>query len=206
MKVYYLNGKRVYYAIMAGARKVSHQRHHLNEINVFPVADGDTGNNLSLTLNHILEEVNPQSAANQTFESIAAASLTGARGNSGVILAQFLNGLAEEVKPHKEISTDVFGESLIRSVPYAYESMANPVEGTMLTVLKEWAESFYELGKKSNDFGEVLTKSLDRARESLKNTPEKLEVLKKASVVDSGAQGLVHFLEGIAEALSPEKN
>ncbi len=205
MKVHYLNGKRVYYALMAGARKVTHQRHHLNQINVFPVADGDTGNNLSQTLNHILEEVEPQAAVNQTFESIAAASLTGARGNSGVILAQFLNGLAEEMKPHEEISTGVFGESLIRSVPYAYQSMANPVEGTMLTVLKEWAEAFYELGKNSNDFGDVLTKSLDRARESLRNTPEQLEVLKKASVVDSGAQGFVHFLEGIAEALSPEK-
>lgn len=204
MKIYYLNGKRVYYALMAGARKVSLQRHHLNQINVFPVADGDTGNNLSLTLNHILEEVKPQTAVNQTFESMAAASLTGARGNSGVILAQFLHGLAEEMKPHKEISTGVFGESLIRSVPYAYESMANPVEGTMLTVLKEWAEAFYELGKNSNDFGEVLSKSLERARESLKKTPDKLEVLKKASVVDSGAQGFVHFLEGIAESLNPK--
>ncbi|SDY28015.1 DAK2 domain-containing protein [Tindallia californiensis] len=205
MKVYYLNGKRVYYAMMAGARKVSCQRQHLNHINVFPVADGDTGNNLSITLNHILEEVKPQADVNQLFESIAAASLTGARGNSGMILAQFLNGLAEEVKSHKEISAGLFGESLMRSVPYAYQAMANPVEGTMLTVLKEWAESFYEFGKNNNDFGDVLIKSLDRARESLRKTPEKLEVLKKESVVDSGAQGFVHFLEGIAEVMSPGK-
>ncbi|SFH55657.1 hypothetical protein SAMN05192551_101501 [Tindallia magadiensis] len=205
MKVYYLNGKRVYYAMLAGARKVSYQRLHLNHINVFPVADGDTGNNLSKTLNHILEEVKPQTDVNQTLESIAAASLTGARGNSGVILAQFLNGLAEEVKPYKEISTGLFGESLMRSVPYAYQAMANPVEGTMLTVLKEWAESFYEFGKNNNDFGDVLIKSLDQARESLRKTPEKLEVLKKESVVDSGAQGFVHFLEGIVEVLSPGK-
>ncbi len=201
MKIRYINGNRIYYAFMAGAREVTQQRIHLNKINVFPVADGDTGSNLVSTLNHILQSVTPSVSINETLQSIADASLAGARGNSGIIFAQFINGVAAEVKQHQVMTAQTFGQTLVNSVPYAYESMANPVEGTMLTVIKIWAEAFQEAGKKSNDFVEILNQSLEQARDALMKTPEKLEILKKSKVVDSGAQGFVHFLEGITHLI-----
>jgi uncharacterized protein len=201
MKIRYINGKRIYYAFLAGAREVTQQRKHLNEINVFPVADGDTGSNMASTLNHILTTVKPTSAMDETLKSIADASLAGARGNSGIILAQFINGVAAEVRQHQVMTAQSFGQTLVNSVPYAYESMAQPVEGTMLTIIKTWAEAFHEAGKRSNDFVEILNSSLDQAREALMRTPEKLEVLRKSKVVDSGAQGFVHFLEGIVKLI-----
>jgi len=201
VKIRYVNGKRIYYAFMAGAREVTQQRVHLNKINVFPVADGDTGSNLVSTLNHILQSVTPTVSINETFQSIADASLAGARGNSGIIFAQFINGVASEVKQHQVMTAQSFGQTLVKSVPYAYESMANPVEGTMLTVIKTWAEAFHDAGKKSNDFVEILNHSLEQARDSLMKTPEKLEILKRSKVVDSGAQGFVHFLEGITNMI-----
>jgi uncharacterized protein len=201
MKISYINGKRIYYAFLAGTREVMQQRRHLNEINVFPVADGDTGNNLASTLNHILNSVEPAGGIDETMHSIADASLAGARGNSGIILAQFINGVASEVKQHRSMNTQSFGQTLVRSVPYAYGSMAEPVEGTMLTVIKAWAEAFHEAGKKSSDFTDVLAKSLEQAQEALMKTPEKLDILKKSKVVDSGAQGFVSFLEGIVKLI-----
>lgn len=135
MKIRYVNGTRIYYAFLAGTREVMQQRRHLNEINVFPVADGDTGSNLASTLNHILETVKPTTSIYETLQAIADASLAGARGNSGMILAQFLNGLASEVHQHQVMTAERFGQTLVNSVPYAYDSMATPVEGTMLTVI-----------------------------------------------------------------------
>jgi uncharacterized protein len=201
MQIRYINGKRIYYAFLAGTSEVVQRRKHLNEINVFPVADGDTGSNMASTLNHILNTVKPTTAMDETFQSIADASLAGARGNSGIILAQFLNGIASEVRQHQMMSAQSFGQTLVRSVPYAYGSMAKPVEGTMLTVIKAWAESFHDAGKKSNDFVEILAKSLEQAQEALLRTPEKLEILRKSKVVDSGAQGFVNFLEGILKLI-----
>ena len=201
MRIRYINGKRIYYAFLAGTREVMQQRKHLNEINVFPVADGDTGSNMASTLNHILSTVTPTSNMNETLKSIADASLSGARGNSGIILAQFLNGVASEVRQHQVMTAQAFGQTLVNSVPYAYGSMAHPVEGTMLTVIKTWAEAFNEAGKKSNDFVEILNQSLEQAREALLKTPEKLEILRRAKVVDSGAQGFVHFLEGVVKLI-----
>ena len=201
MKISYINGKRIYYAFLAGTREVMQQRRHLNEINVFPVADGDTGNNMVSTLNHILNSVEPAVGIDETMHSIADASLAGARGNSGIILAQFINGVASEVRQHRTMNTQSFGQTLVRSVPYAYGSMAEPVEGTMLTVIKAWAEAFHEAGNKSNDFTDVLAKSLEQAQDALMKTPEKLDILRKSKVVDSGAQGFVSFLEGIAKLI-----
>lgn len=201
MKIRYINGKRLYYAFMAGATEVTNQRIHLNNINVFPVADGDTGSNMVSTLNHILQSVSPTVSIKDTLKSIADASLAGARGNSGIIFAQFVNGVAEEVKQHQVMTVRSFGQSLVKSVPYAYQSMANPVEGTMLTVIKYWAEAFHEAAKRSNDFAEVLNHSLEQARNALVKTPEKLEILRISKVVDSGAQGFVNFLEGITHVI-----
>ena len=201
MKIRYINGRRLYYAFLAGTSEVKQQRKHLNQINVFPVADGDTGSNLVSTLTHILDSVTPDFAMNETIKSIADASLSGARGNSGIIFAQFINGLAAEVKEHHVVNAQSFGQMLVRSVPYAYGSMSTPVEGTMLTVIRAWAEAFHEAGKKTNDIVEILAHSLEEAKEALANTPEKLEILKKSRVVDSGGHGFVLFLEGICKLI-----
>ncbi|MFO8034205.1 MAG: DegV family protein [Candidatus Bipolaricaulota bacterium] len=196
-----MDGRRAYLAFLAGGREVSRNRDQLNKTNVFPVADGDTGSNLALSLNYILDEARPKPTLHGTFQSIAEASLAGARGNSGMILAQLLNGLAAEVQGQHSVSAPAFGSRLVRAVPYAYKAVAQPVEGTMLTVIRAWAEAFHDLCQTSRDFAEVLSCSLEQARESLRKTPEQLEVLRKASVVDSGAQGFVHFLEGITKLM-----
>jgi len=197
-KVRYVDGRRLYYAFMAGAEAVARDRSELNRINVFPVADGDTGTNLTLTLNHILDDSNPHRSLHSALDRIAQASLAGARGNSGMILAQLLNGMAAELQGHSTATAPAFGSSLLRAVPHAYKAVAQPVEGTMLTVLRAWAETFGDLCQSSRDLADVLTRSLERAREALRKTPEQLEVLRRGRVVDSGAQGLVRFLEGIA--------
>ncbi len=201
MTMTYINGSHIYYAFLAGAREVTRYKKLLNRINVFPVFDSDTGNNLSATLNYIVDSVKPSRYAGETVRSLADASLSGARGNSGIILAQFINGLSKEIGQQEKLSTRAFGESVFRAVPYAYGAVSKPVEGTMLTVLKDWAEGVYRLGEETNDFTKMLVKALDRARLSLQDTPEKLKVLKDANVVDAGAQGFVYFLEGVANLL-----
>lgn len=201
MTITYINGGHIYYAFLAGAREVARYKKMLNRINVFPVFDSDTGNNMAATLNYMVDTVNPSRDAGETVRSLADASLSGARGNSGIILAQFINGLSREIGERERLSTRDFGDSVSRAVPYAYSAVANPVEGTMLTVLKDWAELVHSLGKESNDFVKLLFSSLERARHSLQETPEKLKVLRDAAVVDAGAQGFVLFLEGVAGLL-----
>ncbi len=201
MAINYINGERIYYAVLAGAREVARCKDHLNRINVFPVFDSDTGNNMAATFNYMVDTVNPSRCAAETVRSLADASLSGARGNSGIIMAQFLNGLSREIGEQKRLSTQAFGKTVMRAVPYAYNAVSNPVEGTMLTVIKDWADAVHKLGRETNDFVNMLQKSVERARQSLKETPEKLKVLKDAAVVDAGAQGFVLFLEGMTRLM-----
>jgi uncharacterized protein len=201
MAIHYINGERIYYAFLAGASEIARCKALLNQINVFPVFDSDTGNNLSSTFNYMVDTVKPSRYAGETFRSLADASLSGARGNSGIIMAQFINGLSREIGGQKRLSTRAFGHSVLRAVPYAYGAVSSPVEGTILTVLHDWAEAVHKLGEETNDFVKILLHSLERARQSLKETPAKLKVLKDAAVVDAGAQGFVLFLEGVARLL-----
>lgn len=129
---------------------------------------------------------------------IADASLSGVRGNSGIIFAQFLNGLAVEISP-ESFKREVFTDLINKAVPYAYSAVSKPAEGTILTVMTDWADALRECSKEENNFKELISSSLNAAKISLKNTPEQLKVLKDANVVDAGAQGFVHFLEGIAD-------
>lgn len=201
MKVTHLDGEKIYYSFLSGANEVISQKKVLNEINVFPVPDGDTGNNLATTMTTIIEEAKFEGSAKQTFKSIADAALIGARGNSGIIFAQYINGISMGLEEDDKISISKFAESVKKAVPYAYSAISNPVEGTMITVIKDWADSIYNLKENAADFYELFSKSLDAALSSLKDTPNKLKVLKDASVVDSGAKGFVHFLEGFARFL-----
>ena len=197
MKIKYLDGKRLYYAFLAGGRAVIRDRHYLNKINVFPVPDSDTGNNLATTMRSIAERARAFRSAEHTLGSIADAALVGARGNSGIIFAQFVYGLSEEARNEVRLSPSRFAELARRAVQYARQSIVNPVEGTMITLLHDWAEAIYEQRLKMKDFAELLSYSLHIAEKSLKETPEKLEVLAKAGVVDAGARGFFDFLEGV---------
>ncbi len=201
MAVTHIDGINLYYAFLAGAMEVANNRGLLNRINVFPVFDSDTGNNLTTTFNYMVDTVKPTKDAGKTIRSLADASLSGARGNSGIILAQFLNGLSREIGEEEKFSTRSFGRSVFRAVPYAYSAISKPVEGTMLTVLKDWAEELNKLSEETNDFVKMMATSLERARLSLLETPQKLKILKDAAVVDAGAQGFVLFLEGVAGLL-----
>lgn len=196
MELEYLNSKNIYYAFISGAKTVINNKNNLNKINVFPVADGDTGSNLASTMNNIVYESEILDSAKFTLRSIADAALFGARGNSGIIFAQFINGLTIEVEDNLEISITSFSESVKKAVPYAYGAVSNPTEGTMLTVIKDWAEAIYSARKTTKHFAELLKIALNAAMLSLNDTPNKLTVLKKYSVVDSGANGFVNFLEG----------
>lgn len=197
MKITYLDGKRLYYAFISGAREVINNRKELNKTNLFPVADGDTGSNLSRTLTVVEEELVKDSSLRVTLNSMGEAALKGAIGNSGIIFAQFINGLKKNLSSEDSINVSGFAAAVEKAVDYTYQGMSNPVEGTILTVMKDWAESLKKLKNKSDDFSEIMEESLETAVKSLLETKNKLKVLRDADVVDSGAQAFVYFLEGI---------
>lgn len=207
MQIRYLNGIRLKRAIIAGSNSVITNRDYLNKINVFPVADSDTGTNMASTLQNMMNGL--VSCMDHSVEKIsrtaADAALMGARGNSGAILAQFLHGLAEEMSNKITVSTKSFGVAVNNAVDYAYDAISNPREGTILTVIREWARHVHEKGQQTDDFVEVLRESIDAAKESLSHTPEQLQVLKEAGVVDAGARGFVDLLEGMVNFVQQGK-
>jgi DegV family protein with EDD domain len=197
MKIRYLDGNRLYYAFLAGGQAVIRDQAYLNKINVFPVPDSDTGTNLASTMRSIAERARASRSANVTLGSIADAALLGARGNSGLIFAQFLYGLSQEVRDESRLTSHHFAEGVRRAVQYARRAILTPVEGTMITMLHDWAEALYEQRLRMTDFVELLSYSLHIAEKSLKDTPKKLAVLARAGVVDAGARGFFDFLEGV---------
>jgi DegV family protein with EDD domain len=194
-----LDGRNLYYTFVAGARKVIAHQIELNRINVFPVNDGDTGTNLASTIRSVIESLHPHRSYKITADRIAEATLMNARGNSGIIFAQFFYGLSSETDDCHSVNLKQFAESIQRSVKYIYEAVANPVEGTMLTVIKEWAEYIYTSWQKYADFDQLLLSSIDVLNKSLAETKTKLKILAKNNVVDAGAKGFVLFVEGIIE-------
>jgi hypothetical protein len=197
MKIRYLNGRRLYLAFVAGGNAVIQDQEYLNKINVFPVPDADTGTNLAATMRSIIETAVATKSLKGTFRSIADAALSGARGNSGLIFAQFIHSLSDEIEHDQHLTARAFADSVRRAVQSAYRAILSPVEGTMLTVMREWAEAVHQRAAKTADFVEVLSYSLHAANESLENTPRRLSVLAKAGVVDAGAKGFVDFIEGV---------
>jgi uncharacterized protein len=194
-----LDGKTLYYSFLAGAQKIFENQVLLNKINVFPVADADTGTNLASTMRSIVESPIPTSDLKLTAAALADAALTGARGNSGIIFAQFIYGFSNEIQKHETVSVETFAEIIKKAVTYAYEAIANPVEGTMITVIREWAEFIYILKDTIQDFIELLAQAYQKALESLQATTGQLAVLAKSNVVDAGAKGFVVFLQGMVE-------
>jgi DegV family protein with EDD domain len=198
-KITRLNGNLYFQIFVSGANKILENQKLLNKINVFPVADADTGTNLASTLRAVIDNARPTDSYKVTANSIAVAALNGARGNSGVIFAQFLYGMSIEASDDKHITIDDFVESIKRSVSYIYSAIANPVEGTMLTVIREWADFIYSQKGAIDDFKKLFKHSYEIALKSLSETTFKLKALSLANVVDAGAKGFVLFLEGIIE-------
>jgi DegV family protein with EDD domain len=194
-----LDGRNLYYAFIAGARKVIENQVELNRINVFPVNDGDTGTNLAATIRSVMETIHPHRSYKITADRIAEATLMNARGNSGIIFAQFFYGLSIETGNFRSINLKQFAESLTKSVSYVYAAVAKPVEGTMLTVIKDFADYIYSSRNKFSDFNNLLTSASEILKKSLLETKSKLAILGKNNVVDAGAKGFVLFFEGIME-------
>ena len=197
MQIEYLDGKRFYRGLVAGGKAVIANQNYLNKINVFPVADADTGINLALTMKAMMDNSKIGKTLKDTLISVSDSALSGARGNSGIIFAQYLYGLSYELPVKGVIGVRNFAQSAQKAVHHLYASLMNPVEGTMLTVIREWAENLVEQSDKTSDFFHAFTDSLTVARRSLLATPTKLKVLADAGVVDAGACGFVYFLEGV---------
>lgn len=201
MQISYINGERFTRAIKAAAHRLRNHYQFLNDINVFPVADSDTGTNMAATMESIANEVgkNAETHIGRVSEHVADLALSGARGNSGAILAQFFYGLAEGLQGKIKITADHFSDAVHRAIDRSYEALAQPREGTILTVIKDWGEYIRQCAHRHSDFSELIRSSLAVARQSLKDTPKKMKMLARAGVVDAGAQGFVYMLEGIRD-------
>lgn len=188
---------------LAGAASIEAKKEIINELNVFPVPDGDTGTNMTLTIMSAVKEVNALS--NPTIEELAKAisggSLRGARGNSGVILSQLFRGFSKEIKDFKEINVTVMTNAIQKAVETAYRAVMKPKEGTILTVARGGAEKAAELVSETEDMVYFCKEIITHMEEVLENTPELLPVLKEAGVVDSGGQGLLEIVKGAYDAL-----
>ncbi len=201
VKIRYVDGHRFRLAVIVAAKRLIANQDYLNKINVFPVPDGDTGTNMASTLHTIIIALrNTSHAAIDSMSSeISESAFEGARGNSGVILAQFFYGLALQLENKRHVSTLDFSYAAEQAASQSYTAMENPQEGTILSVIRIWAEAWRELAPECDDFSEILDLALDRSRKELEQSPKKLKVLRNSNVVDAGAQGFVHMLEGIRD-------
>ena len=187
--------------LISGANNLKNERDIVDRLNVFPVPDGDTGTNMSLTMNSAITELESV-ASNELGEiskAVARGSLMGARGNSGVILSQILRGFAQGIEGKDYLQVEDFAIALDSARKVAYKAVIKPVEGTILTVCRETAEAALEM-KDMENMEDFLVKLLEATRRSLANTPELLKALKEANVVDSGGRGFLSILEGMVKA------
>ena len=189
---------------LAGAANLEAKKEYINELNVFPVPDGDTGTNMTLTIMSAAKEVkaieNPDMLS--TAKAISSGSLRGARGNSGVILSQLLRGFTKEIRDYKEIDVPVLAKACERATATAYKAVMKPKEGTILTVAKGISQKAGELAETTEDLEVFIPEIIRHAEGVLAQTPDMLPVLKEAGVVDSGGQGLIEILHGAYDAFS----
>ena len=202
MAVKTINTELLQKMFLAGAANLEAKKEFINELNVFPVPDGDTGTNMTLTILSAAKEVkaleNPDMVA--IAKAISSGSLRGARGNSGVILSQLLRGFTKEIREHKEIDTITLAKACERATATAYKAVMKPKEGTILTVAKGASQKAAELAETTEDLDTFISEVINYAQEVLEKTPEMLPVLKEAGVVDSGGQGLLEVMRGAYDA------
>jgi uncharacterized protein len=197
VRIEYLDGMRLRRALVAGCDFVQHRRAELNRINVFPVPDGDTGTNLAMTASAIADHMRElrEPRLHVVAQQAAEAAILGARGNCGMILSHFLLGFADAVADRARVGASEFATALRSAAEHVYRSLERPVEGTIITVMREVADEAAEAD--TRDFSDLLELLLVRARDCCRRTPELLPVLRQAGVVDAGALGFVHLLEGV---------
>ena len=202
MAVKTINTELLQKMFLAGAANLEAKKEFINELNVFPVPDGDTGTNMTLTILSAAKEVkaleNPDMVA--IAKAISSGSLRGARGNSGVVLSQLLRGFTKEIREHKEIDTITLAKACERATATAYKAVMKPKEGTILTVAKGASQKAAELAETTEDLDTFISEVINYAQEVLEKTPEMLPVLKEAGVVDSGGQGLLEVMRGAYDA------
>lgn len=194
--------------IISGANYLEENKEYVNSLNVFPVPDGDTGTNMSLTMKSSVKELNMCTSNDMEAicDAISKGALKGARGNSGVILSQILKGITSYFNNLKEIKTIDFANALIEGANVAYKAVTKPKEGTILTVIKAMANASVKIAKKETEMEGFLKKVIDIGEDALSMTPELLPVLKKAGVVDAGGRGLLIILNGFLKIVSGDES
>ncbi len=192
---------------LAGAKHLDAKKEWINELNVFPVPDGDTGTNMSMTILSAAKEVSniEKLSMKSVAKAISSGSLRGARGNSGVILSQLFRGFTKVIASYDTLDTVILAEACDKAVETAYKAVMKPKEGTILTVARGAADKAIDMVEQTDDLCVFVRAVIDEAKRVLKKTPEMLPVLKEAGVVDSGGQGLVVVLEGAYDALMGKK-
>lgn len=203
MAIMKINANMLQKAFLAGANRIESKKEYINQLNVFPVPDGDTGTNMTLTIMSAAKEVAAleQPTMATLSKAISSGSLRGARGNSGVILSQLFRGFCREIANKEELTTDDLAACFEQAVATAYKAVMKPKEGTILTVASGMAEKAREIHRKVKDVEEFGRIVIDYGNEVLAYTPELLPVLKEAGVVDSGGQGLMEVVQGAYQSL-----
>lgn len=207
MKNQYIDGPLLKKMFVNAANTLDNNREAVDSLNVFPVPDGDTGTNMSLTMFSAVEELNrlKEVTVGSVAEAIASGSLMGARGNSGVILSQLFRGFAAKLKNLKNTDTVQFAHALAEGVDTAYKAVMKPTEGTILTVARETAEKAVKISSEVRDFTKFIEEILVQSTSTLEKTPQMLKVLAQAGVVDAGGKGFVYILLGLLKTLKGEE-
>ena len=201
--IQYIEGKMLRDMFVSGANNLQNHKELVDKLNVFPVPDGDTGTNMSLTISYAMKELAKveNDSITEIGKSLSKGSLMGARGNSGVILSQIIRGFSKSIEGKEQISTEDLAKAFKNGSDTAYKAVIKPIEGTILTVVRESGEYAIKAAKKEKDLLKFLEMVIDEANKSLERTPELLKNLKEAGVVDSGGKGLVLIYEGMYAAL-----
>ena len=198
-----INGAILRKMILNGAKLLDSNKEHVDSLNVFPVPDGDTGTNMSLTMLSAAKEVSncPSNGLDALSDALSKGALRGARGNSGVILSQILKGMTSVLAQNQEITSKTLAKALAAGTEVAYKAVTKPKEGTILTVVRAMSEHAKSISKKSIEVSAFFESVISAGEEMLKQTPEMLPVLKKAGVVDAGGRGLLIIFQGFYHAL-----
>ena len=203
MPISYINGVRLEKIVVVAAQRLLDCQERIDKINVFPIPDGDTGTNMALTLKAVAESAinsgHRLRRLDAMSEHLAEAALMGSCGNSGAILAQFFDGMAEAFRNRSRIGLEDLACAMTSAVEMAEKAIAQPVEGTILTVMRAWAQFLEKESASTACIAELMRRSLEVAQKTLQDTPRRLKVLQKAGVVDAGAQGFVNMLEGVVD-------
>lgn len=201
--IQYIDGKQLRDMFVSGANNLQNNKDLVDKLNVFPVPDGDTGTNMSLTISYAMKELSKVEGDDITNigKALSKGSLMGARGNSGVILSQIIRGFAKAIEGKENLSTEELAKAFKNGSDTAYKAVIKPIEGTILTVVRESGEYAVQACKKEKDLIKFLELVIKEANESLNRTPNLLKALKEAGVVDSGGKGLVLIYEGMLSSL-----